>query len=251
MEILRRILTSIWKTWFVLWFVIIVLLAWPFFAVFLSGKRPYLKAYALSRLVSRIIVAGAGIRLRKIYLTDKEKLPQPCVYVANHASYLDIIASYIVIPNYVIFMAKAELKSVPFINIFFREMNVLVNRKSKMDSHRAYLEVSKRIDEGSAVYIFPEGTISNEGKLKAFKNGAFKLAIEKQIPIVPIVYTNNWRLLQNGGFFKSFGRPGISEAIVYPPIETRGMTEENLIPLREKVYGIFSETLEKYEKNRR
>ncbi|MBC7865163.1 MAG: 1-acyl-sn-glycerol-3-phosphate acyltransferase [Bacteroidia bacterium] len=244
---MRRIFSSLWKTWFLIWFCFIILLALPGFLIFLSRKKWFGLAFRLEQIVCFSIMIGSGVILRKIYMVNKRSLPHPCVYVANHASYLDILASYVVIPNYSIFMAKAELKKVPFINLFFREMNVLVNRKSKMDSHRAFVEVGKRIDEGSSIYIFPEGTISDDGSLLRFKNGAFKLAIDKQIPIVPIVYTNNWRLLQNGGFFKSYGRPGISEAIVHPPVLTKGLTEENLVTLREEVYKIFETELANYE----
>ena len=122
-------------------------------------------------------------------------------------------------------------------------MHVLVDRKSRIGSHKAFMEVATKIDEGTSVYIFPEGTISNEGKLKPLKNGAFKLAIDKQVPIVPIVYSANWKLLQNGGFFKSLARPGFAYATIFPPIETKGMTEENLVSLRSSVEEIYRQNL--------
>ncbi|MFN6037546.1 MAG: lysophospholipid acyltransferase family protein [Bacteroidota bacterium] len=170
-------------------------------------------------------------------------MPNPCIYIANHSSYIDIISSYMVIPNYFIFMGKAELNKIPIFNLFFKHMNVLVNRKSMMDSHKAFIKVGEKLDKGESVYIFPEGTISNEGKLKLFKNGAFKLAIEKQIPIVPIVYQSNWKLLQNGGFFKSFGRPGVVHATLLEPIETTGMKDENLVDLRNRIFQLYKEKL--------
>lgn len=246
MEILRRIFATIWKIWFVLWFILVVLLSWPFFAFYLSNKKRYRRAYSLSRTVSLLITAGGGIFIRKIYRTQKEALPRAAIYVANHSSYIDIIASYIIIPNITVFMGKAELLKVPYIKMFFRDMNVAVNRKSRIDSHRALVKISQKLDEGYSVYIFPEGTIASDGKLLKFKNGAFKLAIDKQVPIVPIVYTCNWKLLQNGGFFKSYGRPGISYAVMHPPIETKGMTDENIVTLRDKVQHIFESTLEEF-----
>ena len=140
-------------------------------------------------------------------------------------------------------MGKAELDKIPLFNMFFKHMHVLVNRKSKMDSHKAFLKIGERLDEGSSVYIFPEGTISNEGKLKPFKNGAFKLAIDKQIPIVPIVYKKNWKILQNGGFFKSMAGPGMISAQVLEPIATKGMNDENLLDLRSRVFQLFEKHL--------
>jgi len=140
-------------------------------------------------------------------------------------------------------MAKFELNKAPLFNIFFKDMQISVDRKSIMHGHRAFLRAEEEIDAGHSVFIFPEGTIANEGVLKNFKNGPFKLAVDKQMPILPITFIGNWKLLQNGGFFKSLGRPGISKAIVHAPIDTKGMTEENIVPLREAVHKLFEETL--------
>lgn len=63
---------------------------------------------------------------------------------------------------------------------------------------------------------------------------------------MPVVNLNNWELLQNGGFFKSNGRPGIAKTVVLEPIETTGLTEENLVDLRDKVYHLINDTLIKY-----
>jgi 1-acyl-sn-glycerol-3-phosphate acyltransferase len=146
-------------------------------------------------------------------------------------------------------MAKIELNKAPLFNIFFKDMQISVNRKNIKDAHRAYARASEEIDGGHSVFIFPEGTIgSDKGLLLKFKNGPFKLAIDKQVPILPIVYTHNWKLLQTGGFFKSYGRPGISKAIICKPIETKGMTDENVVHLREQVYSLFEETLRKENK---
>ena len=128
-------------------------------------------------------------------------------------------------------------------------MQISVNRKNIKDAHRAFARASEEIDGGHRVFIFPEGTIGNDtGTLLRFKNGSFKLAIDKQVPILPITFIGNWKLLQIGGFFKSYGRPGISKAIIHKPIETKGMTAENVVNLREEVYKLFEETLQKENK---
>jgi len=145
-------------------------------------------------------------------------------------------------------MAKFELNKAPLFRIFFKDMQISVDRKSRMDAHRAFLRAGEELDAGHSVFIFPEGTIANEGVLKNFKNGPFKLAIDSQVPILPITFVGNWKLLQNGGFFKSFGRPGFCKAIIHKPINTKGMTEENVVPLREAVYMLFEETLKQEKK---
>ena len=142
-------------------------------------------------------------------------------------------------------MAKFELNKAPLFNIFFKDMQISVNRQNIKDAHRAFARASEEIDAGHSVFIFPEGTIGNDnGTLLRFKNGPFKLAIDKQVPILPITFIGNWKLLQIGGFFKSYGKPGFSTAIIHKTIETKGMTAENVVNLREEVYTLFQKTLQ-------
>ena len=191
------------------------------------------------RFWAKWIFTIPGLITKTNWKTPKNDLPQPVVYCANHASYLDIVTSYLVIPNYFVFMGKQELSKAPLFRVFFKEMNILVNRENNKSSHRAFLRAAEDIDKGESVFIFPEGGMSSSGRLRGFKNGAFKLAIEKQIPIVPITYLNNWKLLQNGGFFKAHGRPGISRIVVHPPISTVGLTADDAIELKTKVHHII------------
>jgi len=147
-------------------------------------------------------------------------------------------------------MGKSELLKVPLFKNFFVYLDIPVNRRSIRDSHRAFSLAGEKLDAGYSQVIYPEGTISNFGILRQFKNGAFRLAIEKQVPIVPVANLNNWRYLQNGGFFKSFGKPGFPRIIVGNPIATAGLTEENLPEIREKVYTFIQQELDKYNGKR-
>lgn len=143
-------------------------------------------------------------------------------------------------------MAKFELNKAPLFNIFFKDMQISVKRSSRVDAHKAFVRAGEELDNDHSVLIFPEGTISNRGELKQFKNGPFKLAIDKKIPVLPITFIDNWKMLENGGFFKSNGRPGLAKAIIHKPIYTTGMTEENVVDLRNRVYSLIDETLKKY-----
>lgn len=234
---------AIWKCWFFLVFASIMLLLYPFLLSFLSKRSRYKYAFACQHIMSRWIAWLCGLFVKRVYHISRDQLPQPCVIVANHSSYLDIVFSYLILKKYFVFMAKLELNKAPLFNIFFKDMQIAVDRKSRMDAHRAFLRAQEEIDAGHSVFIFPEGTISSSGVLKSFKNGAFKLAIDMQVPILPITFVGNWKLLQNGGFFKSFGRPGVSKAIIHKPILTKGMNDENIVPLREAIYKLFEETL--------
>lgn len=242
--VLPRVL---WKTLFIFNFVLGLLVLYPFFYLFLSKRSWYPKAFSLMRFWARWITHIPGIRVSATREIPVEQLPPACIYCANHVSYLDIVLSYIVIPKYFVFMGKQEIDKAPLFRIFFRDMNILVDRKSNVGSHKAFLRAAAELDMGNSLFLFPEGTISSRGRLLPFKNGAFKLAIEKQVPVVPVTYLNNWRLLQNGGFLKSFGRPGRARVIVHSPIETAGMTEKDLVTLRSRVHQIIQSDLQQYE----
>lgn len=246
MNYLLVIPRTLWKLLFLLNFVLGLLVLYPLFYILLSRKKWFPHAFKLKKFWAAWILTVPGLFV-KINRKSAASLPQPCIYCSNHVSYLDIVVSYILIPNYFVFMGKQELNKAPLFRIFFRDMNILVDRKSTMSSHRAFLRAANEIKQGHSVFLYPEGTISSAGKLRGFKNGAFKLAIEQQVPIVPITFLNNWKLLQNGGFFKASGRPGISRIIIHEPIPTAGMTEDDLVSLRSRVHDIISNDLLKNE----
>jgi 1-acyl-sn-glycerol-3-phosphate acyltransferase len=245
MKALRLILTPVWKTWFALCFAIPFLVMFPLFYFALRSGRFDL-VFRLKRVWARAISIGAFLYPSITYTSKKYKLPRPCIVVCNHTSYLDIIFSPFYIDHTAVFMGKYELLKIPLFKYFFVYLDIPVNRRSNTDAHKAYSECVKKLDENISVIIYPEGTISDEGRLKPFKNGAFKLAIDKQVPIVPVVNLNNWHFLQNGGFFKSYGQPGVPRIVVGDPIFTRGMDDKNIGALKEKVHTFISQELNKF-----
>lgn len=179
--------------------------------------------------------------------TNKLDKNQAYVFCPNHTSLLDILLIYIAIPNYFHTMGKAELLKVPLFRRFFKKMNIPVNRKSKIDSHRAFIRAGKDLEKGISITLFPEGTIHrNCPVMGRFKNGPFKLAIEKQIPVVPITFLNNWLILPDD-FDNRLGHPGIARVIIHDPISTNGLTENDIESLKSKVYAaINGPIIEKY-----
>lgn len=236
---------TLWKILFILNFVVGLLVLYPVFYILLSKRKWFPLAFKLKRFWACWILSVPGIFVN-IKRNSPEALPEKAVYCANHASYLDIIINYIVIDKYFVSMGKQEIDKAPLFRIFFKEMNILVDRKSKTGSHRAFMRAGQELANGHSVFIFAEGAISSWGKLLNFKNGAFRLAIENQVPIVPITYLNNWKLLQNGGFFKSYGSPGVCKVIVHKAIPTVGMTEDDLVSLRTQVRELILTDLNEY-----
>lgn len=142
------------------------------------------------------------------------------------------------------FMGKDELAKIPFFNIFFKTIDIPVDRKSRVKSHNALQEAEEYLEKGVNLVIFPEGTSSEIAPtLLKFKNGAFRLAIEKQVPIVAVTMLDNWKLFLDD--LKYLGKPGRTRVIVHQPIETKGMTMENIEELKAEVFGTIDLTLKK------
>ena len=232
----------IWRSLFFINAVVTFFIFFPLFFIFLTNERLFPMVFRLKKVWGHFMVIPLGI----FYTVErKSKLnpEQAYIFCPNHTSYLDIFLIYISIPIYFHTMGKAELRKVPLFRKFFERMNIPVNRKSVKDSHRAFLRAGSDIDKGISVTLFPEGTIHHNGPVMGrFKNGPFRLAIEKQIPIVPVTFLNNWKILPDD-FYQRIGRPGIARIILHKPIETKGMTENDLEMLKKKTLEIISKPI--------
>ncbi|MCH8330739.1 MAG: 1-acyl-sn-glycerol-3-phosphate acyltransferase, partial [Bacteroidetes bacterium] len=164
------------------------------------------------------------------------------IFTPNHSSYLDIPLFALSYPGYYHFMAKEELARIPLFGIFFRTIDIAVNRESNISSYKALKKAEEDLDNNISLVMFPEGGVSmNAPEMISFKNGPFKLAIDKQVPIVPVTFLDNWWLFHDNGQMK--GRPGLSRVTVHAPITTTGMTDDNLDELRNKVFEIINSAL--------
>ncbi|MCX6290545.1 MAG: lysophospholipid acyltransferase family protein [Bacteroidetes bacterium] len=233
----------IWRSLFFINAVLTFFVFFPFFFVLLRSKKWFPAVFRLKKIWGHFILFPLGL-FYSIQRKSKLNAGQAYVFCPNHTSYLDIMHIYVAIPFYFHTMGKAELRKVPLFSKFFDRMNIPVNRKSRMDSHRAFLRATSDIEKGISVTLFPEGTIHHNGPVMGrFKNGPFRLAIENQIPIVPITFLNNWKLMPDD-YYRRIGHPGIARIIIHEPIETKGMTEANLEELKKKVRATINKPLE-------
>lgn len=240
----------LWKVWFFLVFTCSLVLLYPFFLYALAKERRFYLAFRTMRFWAKLLSFFNGIWLEKEVRGDLPK--PPYVICPNHSSYLDIIMMYRLFDDYFVFMGKSELNSWPLFNIFFTKgMNISVDRRSVVGAHNALERVKREIEKGHNVVIFPEGTIPHTVPvMKGFKNGAFKLAMEKNIPIVPVTFLTNWKRLQTGPALKRAGGPGASKVIVHPPVYPgKGNTPVEMITLREQVFQTVQGPLKEYYGN--
>lgn len=247
MRLVYIIFSNLWKVYFLLWVVITLLLLYPVYSILLLNPKHFTKGFKLIRGHALFLMLAAGIipSVNKEFELEEDKA---YVITPNHTSYIDILMVYYIFPEFFIIMGKRELLYIPLFNIFFKRLNVTVNRKSSKSGKLAYDRMKEEIGKGHNIILFPEGTIpDNNPKMIRFKPGAFKLAIEHQIPIIPITFKTNYKLLQDNGFFRSNGRPGIARAVIHPPVSTKGLTQEDLVNLSKKVYNIIDKDLD-YER---
>lgn len=218
-----------------------MLLLYPFFYILLSNPKWHGAAFKLKQCWAHLLMFGLLSPVRVKY---EGTLPNEAfVICANHTSYIDIIVMYLAIPKLFLFMGKAELLKWPLFNIFFKKMDIAVNRRSSVDAGKAYKKAKQALENGVSMALFPEGTIpNNPPQLKIFKNGAFRLALEQKCPIVPVSFIGNYKVL-GGDVHKwnSWARPGLIKVIVHPAIETKSLSETELVPLRNKVFQILEQ----------
>ncbi|MFA5569939.1 MAG: lysophospholipid acyltransferase family protein [Sphaerochaetaceae bacterium] len=172
-----------------------------------------------------------------VTVIGKELIPEegaPLCFIANHQSMLDIPIVLAKLGIWVGFIAKSELKKVPILNVWIRAMNcVYIDRKSPRSSIEAILQGVKQIQQGTAMFIFPEGTRSKTGALGTFKTGSLKLATRAKAIIVPITIDGTRDAFEHRtSVRKTPIRLSVSE-----PIDTATMSEEQLKDLPEVVFG--------------
>lgn len=177
-----------------------------------------------------------GFRLK----VEREQEPQPkssYMFIANHTSMTDIMLMLAVVKNPFVFVGKKELAKIPLFGFFYKRTCILVDRSSARSRQAVFLRAQKRLKQGLSICIFPEGGVPSEHIiLDEFKDGAFRLAINHQIPIVPLVFFDNKKRFS----YKFFsGGPGRMKAKVKAFINTEGYKVEDTKTLNEKARQII------------
>ncbi len=170
------------------------------------------------------------------------------MYCPNHTSYIDIPVMLWGVKENFSFMGKSSLAKIPLIGYMYSRLNVLVDRKSLKSRGEAINKAASQLDKGISLVIFPEGTIPDHPPFTGqFRDGAFRLAIEKQIPIVPVTIPYNWLILPDDG--KWLGKPNRAMAIFHEPISTKGLTLNDIKWLMDETHQVISAEIIKRNPN--
>jgi 1-acyl-sn-glycerol-3-phosphate acyltransferase len=218
-------------------------LFWPFYYWFTRHPRYYSILNKFRTVHSFTAAALSGIFFN-FNLSEKLDPNQTYIFCANHTSNLDIIIFCILAKGRYHFMGKEELMKNPLLGIFFKTIDIAVSRESKISSFRAFKKAADNLESGMSLIIFPEGKIDDAFPpiLQGFKSGPFRLAIEKNIPIVPVSITNAWKIMWDDGM-KYGTRPGIVNVVVHQPILTSILAPENDEVLKNEVYNRINSRL--------
>ena len=182
--------------------------------IFFNLKVP---VWMARTMFSPVVMWACGARMST---SGKENLDptKPYIFVSNHKSYLDIPTLFQTIPHNLHFIAKKEVRWIPFIGWYMMGTGMIfVDRSNKAKARVSLEKAAKLIKKGKDVLMFPEGTRSKDGKLMDFKGGAFKLAKAAGVDIVPVAIKGTEVVLPPGTFFI---KPHPVEVVIGKPISS-------------------------------
>jgi len=186
-----------------------------------------------------------GIRHKNLYETPLNKNGQ-YIFVANHSSYLDIPILMKAIRQPVRVLGKMEMAKIPVFGFIYRNAVVMVDRSSADNRARSVQVMKSVLKRGVSIFIFPEGTFNmGTQPLKEFYDGAFRIALETQTPIRPVIFADSMDILNNKSIFSL--RPGRSRAIFLEDVPVEGLTLRDHSKLKQTVMKKMDEALRKYK----
>jgi 1-acyl-sn-glycerol-3-phosphate acyltransferase len=179
----------------------------------------------------------------KVKITGLEKLDPKKSYViaANHQSIYDIFVVYGWLPMIFKWVMKAELRKIPLVGKACESAgHIFIDRKNPVAAKKSLDRAEAQLRNGVSVVVFPEGTRTYTGQMGKFKKGAFRMATDLQLPIVPVTLRGCFERLPRNGFVVT---PGLIEMIIHEPVEVEGYEHEKQPELMQKLHDIIESAL--------
>ena len=244
---MRKVLSGLYLLYASLIFITLMLFVLPFVGVAsavlptATGKKIIL---FLLRCWAWVFSLASFFWIKPVH-TNRINSKIPHIYVGNHGSYLDAVAVCIGIPQFFSPLGKIEMTKIPIFGLIYQRIVVMIDRSSKESREKSVAALKKDIENGASILIFPEGTMNKTpAPLTEFYDGAFRIAIETQTPLVPFVMINNRKLLPRTDPLAA--RPGLIKLVLITPISVKGLTIADLPSLKQKVFDLMEETILKY-----
>lgn len=202
--------------------------------------------YKIFKLWARAWYLTVGIIHKEIYEQQLDKNKQ-FIFIANHISYIDIPPVIIAIHQPVRALGKAEMTKIPIFGTIYRASVIMVNRSSAEHRAKSVRALKAALTKGISVFLFPEGTFNETEKpLKEFFDGAFRIAIETQTDIKPIILLDALDRLHYKSIFSL--TPGKSRVVFLKEISVKGMQLKDVQQLKNIAYKQMEDALLAYKK---
>ncbi len=227
--------------------VLIIFIATGFLSLAALFSAPFDRRKAfyltLTRIWARTIFGVSGIRVRLHGLNNIEPR-RTYVVAANHQSYLDIPATLGYLPLPLRMLAKRELLRIPLFGwAMVAGGHISLDRGNVKDSLRSMRKAGDELKKATAsVMVYPEGTRSPDGRIHPFKRGAFHLAVENGLPVLPVAIRGSRESLPKG---RNVIMPGYIDVVVGAPIEPQGSSVQAIRALMENSFAAINELFEK------
>ena len=218
-----------------------IVVMFPFLVLSILTESSYPYFFKMARIWAKFILFGMGF----YYKIDKEQefeSDKSYMFIANHTSMVDIMSMLAAVKKPFVFVGKQELSKIPLFGFFYKRTCILVDRTSSKSKHGVFERAQKRINQGLSICIFPEGKVPDDESivLDDFKNGAFRLAIDHQLTIVPIAFLDNKKSYSYTIFS---GKPGLLRVKILSFIETNNKTKTDLNEIRNQSWNVIHKEL--------
>lgn len=245
MRVIKIIFWCVWRVWFYVLMAIPILLMFPFLVASILTESGYPYFFKMARIWAKVILFGMGF----YYKIDKEQefeSNKSYMFIANHTSMVDIMLMLVTINKPFVFVGKQELARIPLFGFFYKRTCILVDRDSSKSRGKVFERAQQRINQGLSICIFPEGKVPDDESvvLDEFKNGAFRLAIDHHLAIVPIVFFDNKKRYSYTIFS---GKPGILRVKILSFIDTNNKTKTDLNEIRDRSWNLIHQELLKFQ----
>lgn len=248
MKKVTRFIQIIYNIYAFVLFFAFVLIVFPIalLSLLLPKKQRGNLIYQISRWIIDVIFLLLFIN-HKIIKEHPHDTKKPSIFVFNHISYLDAIVILKAIRNqHFRGLGKAEIGSVPLFGLIYSSAVIMVKRKDPADRARSVSDLKEAISNNISIILAPEGTFNETNNpLINFYDGAFKIAIETQTPIKPLLFLDTYDRLKYS--YSLSLTPGKSRIVYLEEVSVEGYSLESLPKLKQKVYDIMEAGLIKYK----
>jgi len=240
MKIIKYVFWVLYRVWFYILVAIPIIVLFPLLLLSILKESWYPYFFKLARIWAWFILLGMGFNVKTAILQRPDK-DKSYMFVANHTSMADIMLMLVAVKNPFVFVGKKELAKIPLFGFFYKRTCILVDRSSPKSRQAVFMRAQRRLQSGLSICIFPEGGVPEEHiELDTFKDGAFRLAINHKIPVVPISFLDNKKRFSYTLFS---GGPGKMRVKIHEFFQTKTLNIENTRALNEKIRAVILQEL--------